>query len=127
MVDRETPVRKACIKRLEQWKSWGVVVDIDDVFDLGKRVHRGRWTMKTEKGKRDIIAIFKVKNIAWVYLVECKAPTEGNWSKEQQSYSQRFAWLDNVVYEVINDPSQIDITLERITGRSENLLNSMGV
>lgn len=127
MVDRESPVRKACLKRLEQWMSWGVVIDYDDVSALGKSCHRGRWTMRTVKGKRDIIAIFKVKDIAWVYLIEVKEPRGGVWSDDQQVYAKRFCWLNNVVYEVVSSPDQIDNTLEEITGRHKELLEGMKI
>jgi hypothetical protein len=120
--DRETAVRLGCLNKLDWWRRLGYVVDFDDVSALGKRQIRGRWVMKTEKGKRDIIALIKVKNICWVYLIECKAPAGGNWNKEQQEYAQKFAWLDNVIYEVVTNPSQVDTTIAELTGHTPEKL-----
>jgi hypothetical protein len=104
-------VRPSCLKRLEYWKSVGVVIDFDDVHDLGKKCHRGRFTMRTKPGKRDIIAFFKVNGILWVYLIECKSPN-GRWEDTQKAYAAKFFGLNNVIYEVVRDPKQIDKTIE---------------
>ena len=122
----EDPVKKACLNRLAVWKGLGFVVDYDDVSALGKRCIRGRWRMDTEVGKRDIIAIIKVKNIVHVYLIETKAPKGGHWPKEQQDYAKKFAWLDNVIYEVVKDANQIDTTIGELTGYTpEKLMDSL--
>ncbi len=118
----EEEVKKKCLKRLSQWQSWGVVVDVDDVSDLGRRSIRGHWVMTTEKGKRDIIVLFKVQSFLWAYLIECKAPDGGTWNEHQQNYAKKFEGLENCIYEVVSDPKQIDITLDRITNRTELLL-----
>ena len=122
----ENEVKSQCLERLKQWQSWGIVVDYDDVSNLGRVMTPNGWVMHTKQGKRDIIAIFKVKDKAWVYLIECKAPDGGNWSEEQQLYAKKFAFLNNVVYEVVSDPQQIDKTLEEITERTKTLLDEGG-
>lgn len=81
--------------------------------------------MRTEKGKRDIIALFAVKDVIWVYLIEVKAPKNWKWSEEQQIYAKRFAYQNNVIYEVVNNPAQIDKTLEDITKRTDDILKGI--
>lgn len=123
----EYKVKSLCLKRLEQWQSWGYVIDFDDLSALGKSCHRGRWVMHTKKGKRDIMAIIQQMDKAWVYLIEVKEPGGGTWSKEQQDYAKKFCYLNNVVYQVVSNPQQIDETLEEITGRSAKLLAEMKI
>ena len=121
----EEIVKKKCIQRLSQWESDGIVVDVDDVSNLGRGSHRGRFFMNTKAGKRDIIAWFKVGSVLWTYLVVCKAPDGGKWSDKQKEYAKKFEGLDNCIYEVVSDDKQIDRTLERITNRSELLLKEI--
>lgn len=121
----ENEVKLKCLSRLEQWLQWGVVVDYDDVSNLGRHMslRTGHFFMNTKVGKRDVIVHFKVKRALWVYLIECKAPDGGVWSKDQQAYAQKYEGLDNVLYEVVSNASQIDITLDKITERTKALLD----
>lgn len=121
----EEEVKKECLNRLDQWQRWGIVVDYDDVSRLGVTSHRGRWIMRTKAGKRDVVAHFKVANVLWVYLIECKEPSGGVWSDDQQEYAQKFEGLENCIYEVVTNAKQIDATLDRITNRTELLLKEI--
>jgi hypothetical protein len=120
----EDEVKSHCLIRLEQWKSWGVVIDYDDVSNLGRNMnlYTGRWFMHTKEGKRDLIVWFKVQRILWTYLIECKAPDGGTWTPKQQEYAKKFEGLDNCIYEVVSRFEQIDHTLDRISRRTELLL-----
>src|ERR1039457_7158445 len=93
----EDEVKILCLGRLAQWQSWGVVVDYDDVSNLGRNMnlYTGRWFMHSKAGKRDIVAWFKVDRILWTYLIEVKAPDGGIWAKDQQQYALKFEGLDN--------------------------------
>lgn len=117
----ENEVKAKCLIRLEQWKSWGIVIDYDDVSNLGRNMnlYTSRWFMHTKEGKRDVIAWFKVQKILWTYLIENKAPDGGVWSPKQQEYANKFEGLDNCIYEVVSHHQQIDETLDRITRRTE--------
>lgn len=119
----EKEVQDKCIDRLDYWKSVGVVIDYDDVSNLGRKQTRTGFVMNTKKGKRDIIAFLKVKETAWLYLIECKAPTGGVWAEDQQEYAAKFDSLLNVFYEVVSDAKQIDKTIERITGYAQSILD----
>jgi hypothetical protein len=120
----EDTVKFKCLARLEQWMSWGYVIDYDDVSGLGKHLNlwTGRWTMHTKKGKRDLIAWFRIGKTLWTYLIECKSET-GHQSPAQIKYEGRWKGLRNVIYEVVSHPSQIDLTLDHWTGRTEKLLD----
>lgn len=120
----EDKVKSKCIMTLKVWLSWGYVIDWDDVSNLGRKMnpYTGCWVMNTEKGKRDLVAWFKVGKVLWTYFIECKEPDGGFWSEDQQRYAKKFEGLSNVIYEVVSNPNQIDITLNRLTGRTEKIL-----
>ncbi len=127
----EDSVKKKCLAALEQWRGkWcasepgGLVIDYDDVSALGKHFNMftGTWTMNTKKGKRDIIAWFRVGDVLWTYLIEVKA-AQGVQSPEQIAYEQRWKGLKGVVYEVVYHQDQITATLDRLTGRTAKLLS----
>lgn len=119
----EDQVKKATLARLDQWQKWGVVLDYDDVSNLGRHqnLYTGKWFMHTTEGKRDIICHFKVVKTLWLYLIECKAPEGGDWNIKQQEYAKKFDGLDNCIYEVVSNALQIDTTLDRISRRTELL------
>ena len=125
----EDIVKAKCLERLDQWKRWGIVLDYDDVSNLGRHMnlYTGRWFMHTKEGKRDLIAWFKVQRILWTYLIECKAPDGGHWDIKQQEYAKRFEGLDNCIYEVVSHDEQIDATLDRVTRRTELEFQSMDI
>lgn len=123
----EETVKFKCIAALETWMSWGVVIDYDDVSGLGKHMNMftGRWTMHTQKGKRDLIAWFRVGDQLWTYLIECKSEV-GVQSPAQVEYEAKWKGLKNVIYEVVTSRSQVDATLDRLTGRTARLLQEAG-
>ena len=114
----EESVKFKCLAALEQWMSWGYVIDYDDVSGLGKHMNlfTGRWTMRTQLGKRDLIAWFRVGRVLWTYLIECKAPGKLQSQRpEQIEYEKKWVGLDNVIYEVVDNYKQIHFTLDRLT------------
>lgn len=119
----EISVKAKCLSRLEQWQKWGVVIDYDDVSALGKHLnsYTMTWFMRTRKGKRDIVAWFKVGKVLWSYFIEVKTLT-GVQKPEQIEYEKKWIGLENVIYELVSIPGQIDETLDRLTGRTAKLL-----
>jgi len=126
----EDEVKFRCLAMLESWSTvWcatekhGVVLDYDDVSALGKHfnMYTGTWTMHTKKGKRDIIAWFRVGDVLWTYLIECKSAL-GVQSPAQIAYEAKWKGLKGVVYEVVSNANQISATLDRLTGRTDRLL-----
>lgn len=122
----EEIVKFKCLACLERWESWGVVVDYDDVSGLGRKMNMftGRWIMNTRKGKRDIVAWFRVGDVLWTYLIEVKSAM-GVQSPAQILYEGKWKGLKNVIYQVVDNYRQIDETLDRITKRTEILLQEM--
>lgn len=120
----ENEVKSKCLSRLDQWQRWGVVVDFDDLSNLGRgfNMYTGSYWMRTKSGKRDLIAYFKVGKILWVYLIECKSLV-GVQSNKQKEYESKFDGMDNCIYQVVDDEKMIDETLDRITGRTKRLLD----
>lgn len=122
----EDSVKAKCLSALDQWQRWGVVIDYDDVSGLGRKMlPNGRWIMNTKKGKRDLIAWFKVGKVLWSYLIEVKAPGQVQ-KPEQLEYEAKWKGLENVIYEVVEHYNQIDLTLDRLTGRTARLLQEAG-
>lgn len=121
----EDQVKSSCIARLKFWQLKGVVIDFDDVSNLGRKQTRFGYVMHTKKGKRDIIILLKVNTTLWCYLVECKAPTGGVWKQDQQDYSKKFYGLTNCIYEVVSNPKQVDVTIEKITNYSQTILDNI--
>lgn len=124
----EESVKEKCLKCLDRWESWGYVIDFDDVSGLGKHMnmYTGRWTMATKKGKRDLIAWFRVGDILWTYLIECKSKV-GVQSPAQIVYEAKWKGLNNVIYQVVDHYKHIDETLDRMTGRSKLLFQEMDI
>jgi len=119
----EETVKAKCLSALDQWQRWGVVIDYDDVSGLGKKMlPNGRWIIHTKKGKRDLVAWFKVGKVLWSYLIECKAPGQVQ-KPEQIVYESKWQGLDNVIYQVVEDYKVIHLTLDRLTGRTKTLLD----
>lgn len=130
----EDTIKKKCLGALQMWQGkWctsepgGLVIDYDDVSALGKHFNMftGQYTMNTKKGKRDIIAWFRVGNTLWTYLIECKSEF-GTQRPEQIEYERKWQGLKGVVYEVVYSPDQIHATLDRLTGRTSRLLQEAG-
>lgn len=44
---------------------------------------------------------------------------------KQDDWEKRFTGLTNVVYEVVDSPSQVDRTIEQITGHNQKILDSI--
>ena len=118
----EETVKSKCLAALDQWQRWGVVIDFDDVSGLGKKMlPNGYWIMHTKKGKRDLVAWFRVQRTLWTYLIECKAPGQVQ-KPEQIEYEKKWQGLENVIYQVVEDYKMIHQTLDRLTGRTNRLL-----
>lgn len=119
----EHKIKEKCLKFLEMWKERGVVIDYDDVSSLGRyfNPYSGVYVMKTKKGKRDLIAWIRVGKSCLTYLIEVKSDV-GVQKKEQKDYESKFLGLDGVIYEVVSNPSQVNITVERLSGYGEELL-----
>lgn len=119
----EQKVQSACEKRLDIWELKKVVIHYDDLSNAGRKFVRGYWIMNTKEGRPDLVAYLKHKNQCWIYLIEVKRPDGGVWSEVQKVYANKFSGLDNVVYEVVTHPRQIDATIERITNHYQDILD----
>lgn len=116
-------VDKIC-KYLDNWVAIGVVVDYENLSNAGRKFNpfTGTWIMNTQKGRRDVVAYIKHKDVCYIYLIEAKTDV-GVQSPDQKKYEAKFNGLTNVVYEVVRKPSQVSITIERITGYYKNFVD----
>lgn len=119
----ELLIQTACKHRLDYWQSQGVVIDHLDISELGKKAFRGHWIMRNKKGRNDLLAYVKVKDTLWLYLMEIKSKT-ATQSKEQEEYQEKFKGVNNVVYQVVRHPNEVDKTIDGLTGFSQEKLDS---
>lgn len=126
----ELVVQDSCCHRLDYWKSLGIVLDYLNISDLGKKCFRGVWIMSNRskvKGRNDLLAYIKHNNRLSLYIIECKEPKGGVWDEDQKNYARLFDGLENVIYEVVTSPKQIDVTIDRITNYTQNSLDSITI
>lgn len=117
----EAEISKQVANILDQWESWGVVI-WHDRYNSGAMPIGNRWIRMCKSGTADRIAFVNVNNTCWIYLIECK--DEGKeQSPKQLEFESKFEQMTNVIYEVVYNVKQINDTLERITKRSNKLLD----
>lgn len=120
----EKDISKAVANRLDWWQ-YLKVVRLHERLNSGKLQINGRWVQLSQAGTPDRVAYIDVKGKCWIYWIECKAESGGNWHDSQRVFASKFSGLDNVVYEVVSDPKQVDKTIEQITGYYDDKLNSL--
>lgn len=116
------------------WEMKGVVV-FHDRYNAGKIKVGYNWLQLCKDGHCDRIAFIKHENICWLYLIEVKREggkqtktrmnKNGKEIEGQDDWEKRFTGLTNVVYEVVDSPSQVDRTIEQITGHNQKILDSI--
>ena len=117
---KESEISKKVQGRLDQWEKWGVVL-FHDRYNAGMVQMGYRWIKLCKSGHPDRIAYLNIRNTCWLYLIEVK-DEDGKQSPKQVEFEEIFQGLDNVIYELVRDHKQIDITLDRISHRTELLL-----
>lgn len=122
---QESDISKSVQERLNQWESWGIVL-FHDRYNSGHIQMGYRWVKLCKTGHPDRIAYLNINNTCWIYLIEVKTE-EGIQSPKQCEFEEIFQGMSNVVYELVRSPKQVDITLERISKRTESLMNDMNV
>lgn len=117
----EKDIQKSCHHRLDYWQSQKVVVHYTDLSNIGRKFIHGRWIMNTKKGTPDIVAYVKYGGICCVCFFEVKTAT-GVQSDNQIAFLKKFNNLTNVFYEIVRDPNQVDVLIERIVHFTDNKL-----
>lgn len=84
-----------------------------------------QWIHLGRNGNPDYIAFFKHKNIVYVYLIELKRESGGEWRGEQRECCSKFSGIENCIYEVVTDYKQLYRTIEGITKEDQNILDSI--
>ena len=121
----ERDILKSCKHRLDYWQSIGIVVHYDR-FNSGKIQYNGKWIQMCKSGTPDLIAYIKTnKETCLIYFIECKRDDKQKLRTVQQNFKDKFIGLNNVMYEMVSHPRQIDITLESITGYGQGLLDNI--
>lgn len=122
---QESEISKAVQERLNQWESWDVVL-FHDRYNAGHIQMGYRWVKLCKTGHPDRIAYLNINNTCWIYLIEVKTE-EGIQSPKQCEFEEIFQGMSNVVYELVRSSKQIDITLERISRRTELLFQDADI
>lgn len=123
---RESEVSKSVSNYLDLWQIKKVVIHHDRI-NAGKIRIGNRWINMGKKGSSDRVAYILHEGICWIYFIECKRSVGGKLSEDQKNFAMKFDNCANVVYEVVNNPNQVNITIERITKFDENTLNSISI
>ncbi len=121
----EKDIVLSCQKRLMNWQSRGVVVWFDR-SNSGKIQSNGRWIQLHKPGTPDLTAYINYNGSCFIYFIEVKTLT-GRQSDKQLEFMMKFRKLTNVFYQLVNDPEQIDITIEKITGYTDTKLKSFKI
>lgn len=122
---KESTILIGCKKRLEYWKSMKVVCHFDRI-NSGKIFTGQYWVQLAEKGSPDLVAYINNNNICALLFIECKKPG-GRLRDSQIEFMMKFKDLTNVYYEIVTDPNQIDITINKITNFAENQLSKVNL
>lgn len=120
----EREILKSCKSRLELWQLNKVVIHFDR-HNSGKINVNGRWIQMAKSGTPDLIAYIKYKDMCYIYFIECKRPEGGLISGHQIEFLKKFKDLNNVIYEIVTSPKQIDITIEKLTGHYTEVLKGI--
>lgn len=130
----ESKISTAISKRLDIWEMKGVVV-FHDRYNAGKIQVGYNWLQLCKDGHCDRIAFISFNKLCWLYLIEVKKEggkqtktrlnAKGKEIEGQEDWEKRFKELTNVVYEVVDNPQQIDATIERITNHDQDILEKI--
>ena len=122
----EKVIIRSVLIRLQMWEMKGVVIHADR-YNAGFLHYGGKYGLHIKMAKAgtpDITAYIKHKNICAICFFECKSSI-GCQSDNQIKFMMKFKDLNNVYYDIVKDPAQIDERIESITGYSQSVLNSM--
>lgn len=117
----EKDVLLACKNKLDWWRHLKVVIHFERI-NSGSLMVNGRPIRMAQAGSPDLWAFFKHKDVCWIYFIEAKKSGGGNWRSEQKEFATKFSGMNNVIYEIVEDPKQVDVTIEEITGYSQEML-----
>ena len=120
----EKEILKSCKHRLDYWQMQKVCVWWDRL-NSGKMQFEGRYVQFCKPGTPDLVAYLAVGNKCHVCFFECKKDEKAEWSKEQKSFYEKFRDFENVHYQIITNPNQIDRIIEIITNHNEKQLELM--
>ncbi len=120
----EKEVMSSCKNRLTYWENCKVVIHFDRI-NSGKVQISGRWIQLAKIGSPDLVAYINYNNTCYIYFIECKRTSGGITSDAQLEFAIKFRGLLNVIYEVVTNPKQIDITIEKLTSYTANELKKI--
>lgn len=121
----EKDILLACQKRLLNWQSRGVVIWFDR-NNSGGLSYGGKYIRLHKPGTPDLTAYIHHKGFCWVYFIETKIPG-GKQSEHQLAFMLKFKNLDNIEYQIVTNPEQVDITIEKITGYTDKCLENINL
>lgn len=114
------------MERLYMWQMNKVVIHFDR-NNSGKIGSGKSWIRLHKAGTPDITAYIRYKNICAIYFIECKASHIKLEQPigEQLKFMLKFKNIENVWYDLVNDPAQVDNRIESITNYTKNVFKEM--
>lgn len=120
----ENMVKKGVKQRLEYWETIGMVVHWDRL-NSGKIKIVNRYIQLCKAGTPDFVAYVKHNGMCYVVFIETKKPSTSDLRDKQIEYYMKFQSLDNVYYQIANNPRVVDDIIEKITNNSRDKVNSI--
>jgi hypothetical protein len=122
----EAEVLKGVLDRLALWEI-RKVVKYHQRMNSGSIMVGRRPIRMAKPGTPDVLCIFSHENRGYVYWIECKRTGEKLREGPQADFPYKFKGIDNVIFEMVTDPRQVDITIEKITNYTDGILESICV
>lgn len=122
---KEADVAKGVRSRLELWRIRNIVSRYERI-QCGKiKTIYGSWIKLCDEGFPDYMVFIPLGKMLHLAFFETKKPVGGTISYSQMLFAKTHGEYINTSWDLITDPNQVDIRIEKLTGYTQKALDGI--